>query len=193
MGQGLALVMGVYGLLTGQLNLLIIATLVLLGAGATQSEERTRAVLEARRLGDACNRHVLALSESDRLSTVVRHLLTSYQPDFPVMRGAELVGVVLRTDVLRALERRAGDVSVTDLMTTCPRLTADQSLADAHAILQDLNAPVAAVHDVRGSSGWWVPEDLREAQALLQFLTHPIRPAGRQSLAYEAVTGRGRA
>lgn len=152
-GQGLALTMGVYGLLAGQLNLMIIATLVLLGAGATQSEERTRSVLEARRLGDACNRHALTLLESDRLSTVVRHLLPSYQPDFPVMRGAELVGVVLRTDVLRALERRAGDIPVTDLMTTCPRLTADQSLADAHAMLQDLHAPVAAVYDVRGFLG----------------------------------------
>lgn len=189
-GQGLALAMGGYGLFTGQLNLVIIAALVFVAAGATQVEERTRAVLGAQRVGEACNRHALALSESDQLSTVVRYLLTSYQPDFPVMRGPDLMGVVLRTDVLRALERRAGDASVTTLMTTCPRLRADQSLAEAYAVLHDLHVPVAAVYDARGFLGLVGAEDLREAQAVLQFVMAPLESQTAPRVAYE-MAGRG--
>lgn len=78
--------------------------------------------------------------------------------------------------MLVALDRRSIDTPVTTLMTTCPRLMADASLADAHALLQELHAPVAAVYDPRGFVGLVSPEDLREAQAVLQSLRRQPLP-----------------
>ena len=95
-GQVLAVGMGAWGLLTGQLMLLVVAALIFFSASSTQIEERAHGVLSTRFVGDACNRHAIALNEHDRLSTVTRYLLTSYQPDFAVLRGNDLLGVVPR-------------------------------------------------------------------------------------------------
>lgn len=169
-GQGLAIGLGFFGLLAGQITLVIVAALVFFAAGATHAEERGHGLLSTERVGDACNRHAIALSERDRLSTVVRYVLTSYQPDFAVMRGGTLLGVVLRDDVLRALAaRRSGDDPVTAFMSACPRVAASLSLADVRSVLEDHAASVAAVYDDRGFVGLVGRDDIREAELFLAF------------------------
>jgi len=176
-GQVLAVVMGGYGLAAGQFVLALIAVLVYLAASATHADEQARAVLAGHRVGDACNRHALSLTETDRLSSVVRYLLTSYQPDFAVMRGPDLVGVVLRSDVFAALATRRDDVPVSALMTTCPRVDADGTLADARTALEDASAGVAAVFEGRRYLGLVGLDDIREAEAILAFM-RVHEPAG---------------
>ena len=87
-----------------------------------------RTVLATWRAGDAYNRHVLTLAETDRLSTVTGLLLTGYQPDFAVLRGRELVGVVSRSAVLQALAGRADDPLVGEVMNPmCLKVDAGSS------------------------------------------------------------------
>src|SRR5213079_1689992 len=101
-------------------------------AAAEQSESRQRTVLAGQTVGDAYNRNAIVLSPKDRLSTVVRYILTGYQPDFAVVNGHELIGVVRRQDVTDALQRRVGDVPVSTIMQQHPlHLDASTSLDDA--------------------------------------------------------------
>lgn len=170
LGQTLAIGLGLFGLLAGQVTLVVVAALVFFAAGATHAEERGHGVLASERVGDACNRHAIALTERDRLSTVVRYVLTSYQPDFAVMRGGTLLGVVLRGDVLAILAQRTGDHPVTAFMSSCPRVAAGLSLADVRAVLDEHGASVAAVYDDRGFVGLVGREDIREAELFLSFV-----------------------
>lgn len=179
-GQGLAGGMAVYALLGGQPMLLIIAALVFVAAGATDADERARALLVTQRAGDACNRHAITLVELDRLSTVVRYLLTSYQPDFAVLHGRELRGVVVRSDVLASLARHREDAQVSSLMRPCPRVHAEASLADVREIFEDSGERVVAVYDDRGYAGLVSPDDIREVEMVLTFMrgpeSHPALP-----------------
>lgn len=170
LGQVLAVGLGLFGVVAGQLMLIVVAALVFFAAGATHAEERGHGILATERVGDACNRHAIALTERDRLSTVVRYVLTSYQPDFAVMRGGTLLGVVLRRDVLSALAQRSGDHSVTEFMSACPRVLSSLSLADVRLLLDERGASVAAVYDDRGFIGLVGREDIREAELFLSFV-----------------------
>jgi hypothetical protein len=162
--------------------LLVIAVLVFIGATATSADEQARSILSTQRVGNARNRHATSLVEGDRLSSVVRHLLTSYQPNFAVVDGRELRGVVLRSSVLAALAARRGDVPVTTLGTTCPRVDAADSLADVRATLEQSGTLVAAVYDRHGFVGLVGLDDLREAETVLAFLERAHGPNAAEGL-----------
>ena len=180
-GQTLALGMGTWGLVGGQLTLVLIAMLIFVAASATDAEERAHTVLSTQRVGDACNRHAIALSEGDRVGAVIRYLLTSYQPDFPVLRGPRLLGVVRRSQVLAAVAHRAGDLPVTEIMTACPAVSADLSLAETRSLFQESGATVAAVVHDGNFIGLVSAEDIAEAETVLAFVRagSPGRPSHR--------------
>jgi hypothetical protein len=168
-GQGLAMAMGTWGVLGGQLMLVVIAVLIFFAASATDADERAHTVLSPHRVGDACNRHAIVLGESDRMSAVIGYLLTSYQPDFAVMRGPHLLGVVRRSHVLEALARTAGDLPVTAIMADCPRVSAEQSLAETRQVIAAAPSSVAAVFHGTHFVGLVSAEDIVEAETVLAF------------------------
>lgn len=172
-GQGLAMAMGAWGFMQGNLMLGIIAAMVFFAAAATNAEEQGQTVLATQQVGDGCNRHAIVLSESDRVSTVIRYLLTSYQPDFAVMRGPRLLGVVRRSQVLAALARRGGDAPVAALMADAVPISADQSLAETRQLLAESPSAVAAVFADSHFIGLVSAEDIAEAETVLSF----ARPA----------------
>ena len=51
-----------------------------------------------------------------RSSKVVDYILTSYQPDFAVIFGKNLLGIVTRNDVLRTLAINPDDLYVSEFM-----------------------------------------------------------------------------
>ena len=177
-GQVLAVGMGAWGLLTGQLMLLVVAALIFFSASSTQIEERAHGVLSTRFVGDACNRHAIALNEHDRLSTVTRYLLSSYQPDFAVLRGNDLLGVVRRAQVMQALASQPNDPLVTAIMTSVPAVRADWTLAATRSLLAESEVPVAAVYGGYGYIGLVSLEDLVEAEAVLHFAEAGLRVSG---------------
>lgn len=168
-GQVLATAMGTWGVIDGRLMLVFIAVMIFIAAGQAAAEERSHTVLSMERVGDACNRHALALHETDRVSTVTRYLLTSYQPDFAVMRGARMLGVVRRGHVLQALAQGAGDAPVTAIMTNCPTISAELSLDETRRALVDAQTSVAAVFTDYGFVGLVSLEDIAEAETVLSF------------------------
>lgn len=170
-GQLLAVVLGIVGLMSGHILLAIIALFIFFGAGAEQAEGAARSILSGRRVGDAYNRHALTLAPHDTLSTVVHHILTSYQPDFAVTNGRSVLGIVTREDVVRALAADGRDQPVTSIMHPEPlRVGAHETLERVREMMAEQNARVAAVYDGPAYLGLVSNEDIGEAYALLRFI-----------------------
>jgi Zn-dependent protease len=171
-GQTIAILLFMLGLMTGpNWILVIIAAFIFLGAGAEAAEGQTRGVLATRAVGDAYNEHAITLSPYDRLSTVIRHILTSYQPDFAVVNGRDILGVVTRQDVVEALSQHSGDVTVEQLMKPAAlRVSAWESLDEVRQKMSEQESRVAAVYAGDRYLGLVSAEDIAEAFALLRFL-----------------------
>jgi Zn-dependent protease/predicted transcriptional regulator len=169
-GQVLALGLGVWGLLGGNLLLALIAVFVFLGAGQERAEEKARVVLATLRVGDAYNKNAITLAPGDTIGRVVDHLLTSYQPDFAVVQGGALLGIVTRADVLKSLASETHDVYVTGVMKRdVPKIDASAPLADARRLLQEKGERVAAVYRGDTYLGLVSLEDLAEALLVVAF------------------------
>jgi Zn-dependent protease len=169
-GQILAVGLGLWGLLAGNLFLALIAVFVFLGAGQERAEEQARVVLGTLRVGDAYNKHAITLAPGDTIWRVVDYILTSYQPDFAVVQGGALLGVVTRADVLKSLATETHDVYVAGVMKReVPRLDAGAPLNDARVLLQEKGERVAAVYRGETYLGLVSQEDLAEALLVVAF------------------------
>jgi len=164
-GQGMAVVGGVFAILSGHLLLALLCAFVFFGAGQERTHAEARHVLESLRLADAYNRHALVLAPGDRLSRVVQYLLTSYQPDFAVIdRAGVFAGVVTRERALGVAATRADDPPVLEFLETrVPRLEASLSLAGAQEALADAGATCGAVVEQGRFLGLVSQQDLAEA------------------------------
>ena len=170
-GQLLAVGFGAWAVFSGNFMLAIVALFVFLGASGERVSEEARGLLSTLRLKDAYNKHALVLEPADRASRVVGYLLTSYQPDFAVVYGGHLVGIVTRDAVLKALATSGEDLYVTGIMDRrFLRLEAGLSLDEAQDALVEAGASVAAVFDGERFLGLVSLEDLREALQIAAFL-----------------------
>jgi Zn-dependent protease/predicted transcriptional regulator len=169
-GQLIAVVLGLFGLFSGNLLLALIAVFIFVGASQETAVAVSKVVLTTRRLGDAYNRHVITLQNGDRLSRVVDYILTSYQPDFAVVFGKRLLGIVTRDDVMRALATYPNDVYVSEIMNRdFFKLDADLNLDEVREQLGQNNVRVAAVYQGEEFLGLISAEDIQEAFSVLIF------------------------
>jgi CBS domain-containing protein len=167
------------GLITGQFLLVIVAAFIFLGAGAESMEGRARTVLAAHRVGDAYNRGAITLHADDRIGRVIDYILNSYQPDFAVTDGPNLIGIVTRNDVVRALAQGVGDVPVREIMSPANvRVSEDQTLEDVREAMTEKGSRLAAVYDGSRYLGLLSNDDLEEALAILQFVNGHRRGNG---------------
>ena len=170
-GQVMAVGMACMAIYTGNIMLVLVAVLIFFSAGSANVQEQARTVLNTLRVGDAYNKHALVLGEHDRIRKVIDYLLTSYQPDFAVMRGRDLLGIVQRENVLDALSREVSDVSVFEIMTRDhPRLGASLTLDEAMDRMASRGSRVAAVYHGHEFLGLVSAEDIAEAHAILMFM-----------------------
>jgi Zn-dependent protease len=170
-GQALAIGLGVYGFLSGNWLLALVAVFVFVGASQETTTAQAKTVLITRKVGDAYNKHAISLQNGDRISRVVDYLLTSYQPDFAVVFGNRLLGIVTREDVMRALAIQPNDCYVSEIMNRAVfKLNAADTLDDAREKMEAQNVRVAAVYDGEQFLGLLSQEDISEAFAILMFV-----------------------
>ena len=108
LGQGIALVfagLGLFGLLGGQGNpmLLFIALFVWIGASQEAGAAQFRSALGGARVRDAMLTHYLSLEPLEPLGRAVDLVLAGSQEDFPVVEGRRVVGVLSRQRLLAGL------------------------------------------------------------------------------------------
>ena len=170
-GQIAAVILGLVGVLSGNFILVLVAIFIFTGAGQEGSEAQARTVLDTLRVRDAYNRHAISLEIGDRMSKVVGHILTSYQPDFAVTQGDRLLGIITREDVLHALNTEANDLYATQIMRReFVRVNADQSLHEVRDIMDEKGARTVAVYDNEQFLGLVSLEDIAEAFTVLRFV-----------------------
>ncbi|MCS6988703.1 MAG: site-2 protease family protein [Chloroherpetonaceae bacterium] len=183
-GQIAAIGLGVLGFINGNFILILIAVFIFFGAGQETAQAASRAALRARRVGDAYNRYALTLSIGDRVSRVVDYLLTSYQPDFAVMQGGEIIGIVTRRDVFNALATHSRDVYVTEIMRRdFPTVQASASLDEVASLMAERGERIVAVFNGADYLGLVSLEDLNEAFAVLAFLDKQQQLKAQQGVA----------
>lgn len=175
-GQGLAAVMGVWSVLSGQPMLGLVSVFVFFAAASQQAEEHAHSVLTGRDTAAATRRDVISVSDTDRLDVVVAHLLTTPHTDFAVVCGDAVVGVVRRADVIRTLASGSADAGVTQAMTPVAHVSASAPLAHTVAHLRESGLAVAVVHRDGRVVGLVSLDDIATATVLLG-LTHASAPA----------------
>lgn len=169
-GQLIAIALGIFSLASGNFLLALVAVFIFVGATQESAVAESKIVLTTRRLGDAYNRHVITLQNGARLSNVVDYLLTSYQPDFAVLFGKKLLGVVTRDDAVQALATYDYDPFVSEIMRhEVLRLDANMNLDEARQHLAENGAKVAAVYDQEDFLGLINLDDIQEAFTVLMF------------------------
>ena len=170
-GQLIAIILGIYGVLNSQFLLTLVAVFIFFGAGQETAEAEAKTVLNTLRVGDAYNKHALALVVGDRVSRAVDYILTSYQPDFAVLQGSNLIGIVTRADVLGALATYSADPFVTEIMVReFLKIEASKSLDETRRIMAERGTHIAAVYDGANYLGLISMDDIVEAFTVQTFV-----------------------
>jgi Zn-dependent protease/predicted transcriptional regulator len=128
-GQGIALLFGLAGLLNGEPMLLFIALFVFIGATQESAAVQMRSVFTGVPVTRAMVRDFRTLRPDDPLSRAVDLLLEGHQQDFPVLGerpGDPPMGILTRSDLLTALaegrtDRPVGDATRRNCGTAHPR------------------------------------------------------------------------
>jgi len=167
-GQNLALLAGLYGFLTGQLSLLLIAIFVFMGAGSEGQMVQVKSVLEDLKVRQAFSRRTEVLDPDDRLTRAVDLTLSSFQSDFPVLRGGELVGLLTRTDLLAALQKRGSNAFVVSVMRKeFPHVSPNDNLFKAQQMMMEHNVEALPVMENGQFHGLLTLRDVDELYRLL--------------------------
>jgi Zn-dependent protease/CBS domain-containing protein len=159
-GQALAFGMGLFGLLSGNPVLVLIAVFIFMSAGAESSQEAMQSLARDLAARDAMITEFEALRPDDSLDAAATTLIRTTQHEFPVLdpvTGAPL-GLLTRAALYRALEaatpRRVSEVMTPDL----PLAGLGDGLA---TVLEKMQGGAAAV-GVTGKGGALVGYITRE-------------------------------
>ncbi|HCQ66914.1 MAG TPA: site-2 protease family protein [Rhodobacteraceae bacterium] len=105
-GQGLALAMGIFGLIAGNPFLLLIAFFVFIAAGSERADEAMKTLARGLMARDAMITEFETLAADDSLEAAATTLIRTTQHEFPVVdrvTGAP-VGLLTRTALYKALD-----------------------------------------------------------------------------------------
>ncbi len=173
-GQVIAIGFVIWGLFTGHFFLMLIGAFVFLGAGAEAQAEQFKSALEGLRVRAAMLTRFRTLRASHTLRHAADELLAGSQHDFPVLAddaggdddAAALVGVLTRTDLVRAMASGQIDAAISTIMHPgCASVGEDDdlraALERARASAAPEDAPpthagcpvIAVVRPAPGSSG----------------------------------------
>jgi Zn-dependent protease/CBS domain-containing protein len=139
-GQAMAILFGFVGLIGPNPFLVFIAIFVYLGAQAEAQQTRMRWTLDGATVRDAMMTQFRVLDAGDSLGRAVEELLAGAQHDFPVVSGDRVVGVLTRSDLVKAVKERGTTALVTEVMRR------DIVVAQAGEDLQRVLAMMRARH-----------------------------------------------
>ncbi|MFG1373114.1 site-2 protease family protein [Xanthobacter oligotrophicus] len=172
-GQGLAIGMGLLGIFTNPM-LMIIGVFVFLAAsgeaGQAQLKEASRGLL----VSDAMITHFETLGPQSTVDDAADALIRSTQKEFPVVDGAgHLRGVLTRDAMIRAMKDQGPQTAVIEVMQAdIPVVEARSKLDAALKLITSAQVPAVGVVDVSGKLvGLLTPENVGELMML-----HAARP-----------------
>ena len=176
-GQGLAWLIGLFGLLNQSVLTMLVALFVYVGAAQEGRMVQVKTALAGLRVGQAFSRRALSVHPDDPLGRAVDLTLEGFQSDFPVCDGERLVGMLTRTDVLVGLKERGPGVPIREVMRRQFPLAHPQD--DLFEVQQRMSgADLEAVPVVEGETflGLLTRQDLEEVYRLVSALPGLLRP-----------------
>jgi Zn-dependent protease/CBS domain-containing protein len=187
-GQALAWLLGLAGLLTGSLLWILVAVFIFSGAAQEGRMIAVKNVLEGLSVRHAFSRRPLALSPDQPLSHAADLILESFQSDFPVCAGElgpdgepacdldRLAGLLTHTDLIRALRQYPPDTPVRQVMRVdFPRVRLDDSLYDVQQRMAENRIDAVPVFDGERFLGLLTRRDLSEVYQLLSVSPELLR------------------
>ena len=176
-GQGVAFVLGFLGLFGNPL-LIFIAIFVYLAASSEAHLVATRAMSRGVPVTSAMLTQLATLTPDEHVDAAVETLLRTSQSEFPVVDEAmRPIGLLGRSDLIRALRERGPDARVAEVMKTeVPTVSKNRCLEDAFRLLQEKAVPAVAIVDGLGRLvGLVTPETIGEMLMLHQALPSGVR------------------
>jgi Zn-dependent protease/CBS domain-containing protein len=166
-GQGLALLLGLAGLVGAGWNLLLIAVFIFAGASQEWQGTQVKAALRRVPAEMAMLRGGVVLSPLDPLARSIDIALRTGQSDFAVFSGGRLVGILTRQDIAAGFERFGREVPTMRVMRTdFPIARADDTLLDLQRKMQVSGSQVISVVDEGRFLGLVTTEGIRNALRL---------------------------
>ncbi|MEZ6133174.1 MAG: site-2 protease family protein [Planctomycetaceae bacterium] len=136
-GQMMAIVFGLFGLLYNPF-LLFIAIFVYLGAEAEARTVEVTAALDGATVRDAMMTVFRTLRPNDSLNHAADELLAGAQTDFPVVDDERVWGILQRRNLVEGLRAEHIDQTVADVMTPVDRFATEfDSLEDTINLMRD--------------------------------------------------------
>lgn len=129
-GQFMAILFAIAGILLPSILLLIIAFFVYMGAEAEARYVQMRSIVSGIPVRDAMMRRFRVLSAADPLGKAVDELLAGSQRHFPVVEAGRVIGMLRREDIIRGLQKGDGELRVGDLMKTDCRTVDDREMLE---------------------------------------------------------------
>ena len=164
-GQGCAFLFGFYGVTSGNFLLIFIAVFIYIGASQEAAVAQMKDVSRGLPVSSAMVREFRTLSADAPIEEAVDALLATSQHDFPVVdRMGDVVGVLLRNDLVSALRKHGPMVRVGEVMRRgVPTVTTGTCFNEAFRIMQESNVPALPVLDAsRRLVGLLTPENVTE-------------------------------
>jgi Zn-dependent protease len=167
-GRFLAVAMGLFGLLSGNFLLMFVALFVYLGAQQEGAAARGRSLTSGFPVRAAMITDFRRLSHGNTIREAGELLLATTQHDFPVMHGEEVIGLLTRSALMRAMLNEGPEGYVAGAMErNFPRVSPETDLGEA---LQQLSAagPSALVMEGDRLVGMLTAENIYEFMLLRQ-------------------------
>jgi len=176
-GQWVAFALGFFGLFFNPL-LIFIAIFVYLAASAEAHLVATRAMARGVPVTAAMVTQFVTLTPDEHVDAAVETLLRTSLTEFPVVDGnGRPLGILSRSDLIRALKQRGPHARVADAMTAgIPTMNKNRCLDEAFRLLQEKSAPAVGVVDASGKLvGLVTSETIGE-----MLMLHHAMPTGAQ-------------
>jgi Zn-dependent protease/CBS domain-containing protein len=170
-GQGLALLLGLWGFAIGAWTLILVAIFVWMGAAGERRQTDTKSVLRDATVGQVMTRSPQTIGENEPLERAVELTLTTTQSDFPVTAAGNgrVVGLLTGREVLQGVRSHhegnpAGPLTQGELVT----VASDEPLFEAQRRMAVARVQAVPVLGQDGTLlGLLTERDINEAYQLL--------------------------
>ena len=182
-GQGMAILFGMVGLVQFNPILLFIAIFVYVGAQQEARQAMLRTATEGISVKQAMMTRFQTLSSDDTLQRAVEELIAGADQDFPIVENGQILGILTRKDLVTALSvhERTTPLGQVEL-GKCATITENEMLDRAFARMQESSCSTLAVTGRAGLVGLLTLENVGELMMISSALRKSLPGKDLQSV-----------
>jgi CBS domain-containing protein len=170
-GQGFAMLFGLYGLMIGHWLLVLIAVFVFMGAAGEAAAAQLQELFRGLPASSAILREFKTLGPEDTLSAAVERLLGGSQVDFPVADGDRVLGILTRQKLVASLKEGGPSTIVREIELAPVEAIEDGTpLFQAWEALQRQGVGCLPVRSAGSIVGWITRENIAEVAMVREAL-----------------------